>query len=466
MKLPAAPTTVLASFVRLLDFPGADAETEIKRMFSEWGVTKWVDLACFAAKDVEAFIDASESAALRPQRLRKQLGFLMEYARLGHDVDPTTSIRSVICAVDAYCANPHKSDPRPPMSPSRTSLHPEKKTVPDLKEFTGKDEDYFSWRDSAVNDLGKAGLIRFTNDPSTVTKQPEMATSVFYALRAALQNGTASNFDTALYDDNQCNPLNLWRNIEQLYDTLVNHAYVVLFEVKKLFSLCLDPDVVPTKFITDFNECLLRLKKNKAGLATDTDTLRTLLLVAIQDEQFEPVRDTIVKEPTRGVDEILKDLRDRETSLQIKDSAHAEKPIQLARHAQGTYTWNTYYSPNAAVKGWRIPKFPNSWKTAFGPKLFQMLINWRTAAHKKASQEQLNEDFPTSMVEYTARQPKWKSRCAQQPPTPTEPDSPVTEQITTTRHIDLEDSDNNYNVCVKKRICLRKSRRVLTECQV
>ena len=240
MKLPAAPTTILASFVRLLDFPGADTETEIKRMFSECGVTKWVDLACFAAKDVEAFIDASESAALCPQRLRKQLGFLVEYARLGCDIDPTTSIRSVICAVDAYCANPHKSDPCPPMPPSHASLHPEKKAIPDLKEFTGKDEDYFSWWDSAVNDLGKAGLICFTNDPSTVTKQPEMDTSVFYALRAPLQNGMASNFATALYDDNNCNPLNLWWKIEQWYDTSVNRANVVLFEVKKLLSLRLD----------------------------------------------------------------------------------------------------------------------------------------------------------------------------------------------------------------------------------
>ena len=132
-----------------------------------------------------------------------------------------------------------------------------------------------------MNDLGKAGLIRFTTDSPTVTKHPEMATSVFYALRAALQNGTAPNFATALYDDNKCNPLELWQNIEQWYDTSVNRANAVLFEVKKLLSLCLDPDVVSTKFIEDFNECLLRLKKNKAGLATDTDTLRALLLVVI-----------------------------------------------------------------------------------------------------------------------------------------------------------------------------------------
>ena len=185
---------------------------------------------------METFIDALESTALCLQRLRKQLGFLVEYARLGHDVEPSTSIRSVICAVDAYRANPHKSDPRPPTSPPRASLHQEKKTISDLKEFTRKDEDYFSWHDSAVNDLGKVGLICFTTDPPTVTKHPEMATSVFYALRAALQNGTASNFATALYDDNKCNPLELWQNIEQWYDTSVNHANMVLFEVKKLLS--------------------------------------------------------------------------------------------------------------------------------------------------------------------------------------------------------------------------------------
>ena len=69
VKLPAAPTTMLALFVRLLGFPSAEAEAEIKCMFSEWGVHMWLDMACFAAGDMEKFIDASESAALHMQRL-------------------------------------------------------------------------------------------------------------------------------------------------------------------------------------------------------------------------------------------------------------------------------------------------------------------------------------------------------------------------------------------------------------
>ena len=78
-----------------------------------------------------------------------------------------------------------------------------------------------------MNDLGKAGLIHFLNDTLIIAKSPELATSVFYTLQAALQNGMAANFATALYDDNNYNPLELWTNIEQWYDTLVNHANVV-----------------------------------------------------------------------------------------------------------------------------------------------------------------------------------------------------------------------------------------------
>ena len=369
------------------------------------------------------------------------------------------TIRSVICAFNDYCMTPHPSGPHQLGSPSCVGLQQDKKTIPDLKEFTRKDEDYYSWHDSTVNDLGKAGLIRFLNDTLIITKSPELATSVFYALQATLQNGMVSNFMTALYDDNNYNPLELWTNIEQWYDTSVNCANVVLFEVKWLLSLQLDADVMPTKFISDFNECLLWLKKNKAGLASDTDTLRALLLVVIQDDQFEPIWDSIIKEPTQGIEEILRDLCEWETSLHIKDSAHADKSIQSACQAQSSYSQNNYNSSNSTFKGWRIPKFPDSWQTAFGPKLFQMLIDWHIEAHKKASQEKLNSDIATSVKEYTARQPKQKSQHAQQP-SPASTGS--TTESTSAKTITFKD-DGDYEECTKKHICLWKSCRVITE---
>jgi hypothetical protein len=44
-------------------------------------------------------------------------------------------------------------------------------------------------------------------------------------------------------------------------------------------------------------------------------------LVAIQDDQFETIRDNIVHKPTLSIDEILKDIRECDTSMQMKDGA-------------------------------------------------------------------------------------------------------------------------------------------------
>jgi hypothetical protein len=54
-------------------------------------------------------------------------------------------------------------------------------------------------------------------------------------------------------------------------------------------------------------------------LAEDMDTLHALLLVAIQDDQFEMIHDNIVHKPTLSIDEILKDIREHDTSMQMKD---------------------------------------------------------------------------------------------------------------------------------------------------
>ena len=64
MKLLAAPMTMMALFIQLLGFPGAEAKAELMRMFREWGMNSWDEMACFVVEDVEKFIVASESSAL------------------------------------------------------------------------------------------------------------------------------------------------------------------------------------------------------------------------------------------------------------------------------------------------------------------------------------------------------------------------------------------------------------------
>ena len=432
---PVYPPVLDPILSTLGGFHNDELRRDLLKMLECWNVKSLEDLAVFSENDVKEYIQQQGTpSALSSPKVSKQLGFVVAFARV-----------------------------RFPSSPSRSAT--EKKTVPDLTSFSGKDEDFYSWRDDAVNAFGKARLVGFLTDKPLITKHPEMAVSVFYALRAALQGGTASTLSTALYDEKQYDPSLLWKSIEAWYDTAVNQANVVLFEVKRLLNLRLDADTLPTRFISDFRESLLRLRKNKAGLADDTDTLRALLLAAIQDDQFEQVRDTIIKEPDRPIDTLLKDLRDRETSLHIKDSAYDDKSPRSARRVlSGTnFSNNKYHNPNSnKLRGWYIPEFPESWEQSFGSKLFRLLQEWRSEAmFKKASQAKLNDNFATRVEMRKVQQRKRTGRRAKAPPDASQhaKSDDATEQPSSTKDTDgfaVEDRQ-------VKRICLRKSRRVVTE---
>ena len=181
------------------------------------------------------------------------------------------------------------------------------------------DEDYFAWKDATINSMGIYGFDIFLKNGAEVKKYPQVGQGVFNLLRAAVHGRQAQSIAQAMVDEDKFDPVSLWSALESYYDTAVNRANVVLFDVRRLLSIRLDPDVSGSSFVSDFRDCLQRLRKHKARLADDTDTLRALLLVAIQDDSFETVRDSIVQNPTKGVPAILTEIRERETSLSIKD---------------------------------------------------------------------------------------------------------------------------------------------------
>ena len=460
---PVYPPVLDPILSTLGGFHNDELRRDLLKMLECWNVKSLEDLAVFSENDVKEYIQQQGTpSALSSPKVSKQLGFVVAFARIRKPLSTVSSIQQIIRSVDEY-RTASMGMVRFPGSPSRSAT--EKKTVPDLTSFSGKDEDFYSWRDDAVNAFGKAGLVGFLTDKPLITKHPEMAVSVFYALRAALQGGTASTLSTALYDEKQYDPSLLWKSIEAWYNTVVNRANVVLFEVKRLLNLRLDADTLPTRFISDFRESLLRLRKNKVGLADDTDTLRALLLVAIQDDQFEQVRDTIIKEPDRPIDTLLKDLRDRETSVHIKDSTYDDKSPRSARRVlSGTnFSNNKYHNPNSnKPRGWYIPEFPESWEQSFGSKLFCLLQEWRSEAmFKKASQAKLNDNFATRVEMRKVQQRKCTGRQAKAPPDASQhaKSDDATEQPSSTNDTDgfaMEDRQ-------VKRICLCKSRRVVTE---
>jgi hypothetical protein len=177
----------------------------------------------------------------------------------------------------------------------------------------------------------------------------------------------------------------------------------------------LNPDLSGSSFVSNFQDCLQRLRKNKAQLAEDTDTLRALLLVAIQDDAFDTVRDSIVHRPDNSVEAILTEIQEREMLLNIMNQAcnvtgNSVATTQQSRRGEsfstGTQQRSSGGYSGASYKKWNIPKFPDTWKFSVGASFFKLLLKWRVKAHKGKTQLQLNERFDT-IVE-TSQTAAWR----------------------------------------------------------
>lgn len=76
------------------------------------------------------------------------------------------------------------------------------------------------------------GLARYLMDSALVTKNPDLAENVLYALRRAIMASLAKHVSKYLMNLKIYNPVNLWANIEKYYDVNVNKANVMLYEIK------------------------------------------------------------------------------------------------------------------------------------------------------------------------------------------------------------------------------------------
>lgn len=451
-------------------------------LFKHLGVSSWEELIVFSAQDIENELSASQyTGPFASKLLQKRMGYIIEYAKHG-TLDESTTMTHIVQVVQAAAHSAMDLGDANPSASIRSSTL-DKKTVPTLDIFNGDDEDYFSYHDSTMNKLGQAGLARYLTDKEFAEENKEVAEAVFFSLRASIHGGNARSLATALYDKGIRDPFRLWSDMQAYYDTSINRANVVLFEVKKLLNLRLDPDVAPTSFIADFKECLLRLEKNKAKISEDTNTLCALLLVAIQDDQFETVRDSIVHELTRSVEDILKDIRERDTSMQMKDGARGlTGDGSFAAHRTAfergggnghNVSWQKpLINKKGRGPGWKIPEFPKGWATAFGPKLFKILegrchrATWEQALAKELNYEfSLYTEYPSGTQDNKKKnnQKQKQSNQKRGRRTQSQQDGTSRDDDSSSQGAADAGSGKGSNGNKKKRIHLQHSGRVVTE---
>jgi hypothetical protein len=489
VRLVNSMSETIEFFVKILDEDGDDRELlmrGIELLLKEhWQVRKWGDLKLFSADDVKDYIVEANGFAkefLSPVIIKK-IGCIVEFAQYG-DFSVETTLDDIMSrlAASKRRASFYPSGNSSVDSPSRkksVSVY-DITGIPTLEKFSGLDEDFFAWKAKTEDQMGVAGYSRFLTDATLPGNHVSISDGVFHSLRGALREGQAHYMAQALVDEGRLNPVSLWSQLEKYYDTSLNRANVVLFDVRRLLNFRLTTDITASKFITDFRMCLQRLRANKAKIAEDTDALRAFLLVAIQDEAFDSVRESIVRRPDSDIETILNELREREMTLTITESASIggdgatgtrySRRVQPTSVSGGTSGGSDSVKSNsqgggkdssAAYTKWSVPKLPESWRSGFGNSIYKTLLAWRADAHRGKTQAQLFAEYTIVTEKYKVG--KHSSKSGSGSNSKKRPSSdPSSGGDSGQRHKDggEEQSGNDE---YRTRVRLQKSRRVITE---
>lgn len=467
----------LHTIAKLIDESGDKSiVSALDALFKDWGVRNFTSLKVLSSKDVEDALKKLKvddvQNPLGSLLAIRQLGYIVEYSKFSKFLEQKTDLGSIVALVDSK----RKELVAPRSVTFDPSTSDSKKTMPTLPEFSGLGEEYFKWRDTVKNLLGQYMLLLAIEDKDYYVSNKQVSASVFFGLRTALQKGHAREHAQRMDHAGDYDAYKLWHALATYYDTHMEKANATLLEVQKLLQLRLDASMTATQFIADFQGCITNLNHKKAKLAKDNDTLRALLLVAIQDDAYDTIRDRIVNEPSRTVDEILMDLRNKEASISIKDGAQPSSidgvlTASTSRRAQSSAAASSNSSYNK-VTPWKIPEFPNSWKKVM-KGFYNHLNAWRNAAHhKRISETKLDEEFGVIVVTQRVENPahrSWqdkkkhhnnKKRSRRLPSKSTNDDN---QAKTKSNESDGDESSTEPpRTKVQKRIMTRKSRKVVT----
>jgi hypothetical protein len=180
----------------------------IDALFSKhWQVSTWEDLMVFTSGDVATALVPNEGIPkeFSAPVIVKKLGYVVEYAQFG-TLTSTTTMNDIVSTVTS--SKQRATSSTVSNSPTRRTAQAfDKKAVPTLDKFTGRDEDYFAWKESTINVLGTAGFGRFLTDNQMPVKHPEVGESLFYALCGAVHGGQAQSIAQGMLHKTRLDPV-------------------------------------------------------------------------------------------------------------------------------------------------------------------------------------------------------------------------------------------------------------------
>ena len=490
---PVAPTTTfnladLNSMVELCygTYTVPDRDTWITQLDDLLGIrlgaVRLSDIEVLDTATILALLDSqTHSKYVTPVRTMR-LKTILDYVTLvSPSLDPSMTFDSVLSLAKAAVA---RKTPSPVVTPVVTPTKPagpdfdgalsKKVDLPKLTNFKGDTGEWYTWSEGVRIQLGSAGVSGAITDSNFAQAHPVMTKRVFFVLYAAILQGNAGSLAKEMEINANFDAYALWQRLTKDYDTEANKLNVSLYLVQRLMDIKLTKSVPVLQFRNKFRDTWLEYKQVNPRMAVEPDFIRPLMLMAVQDDDYDLIRESIIADPSLTIPQFLNDLRDRDTILkgvngenmrnidgQASSTVRGRRaPTHNAGGGKSHYAKknNDHHSSHRGTSDrdlsgpWNVPYIPRTWKQMLGGGVFSTLNKWRTTAHGSSiAMSELNKQFEVDKQQYPSSSKKRRN-------------SAVQDSTTTTRTRTDDGQTDDAGTSVKKvKFVLRDSRRTVTE---
>lgn len=277
-----------------------------------------------------------------------------------------------------------------------------------ITAFAGDAELFWEWADTVKTQFGKNNLEDALTDPDFQVRDPKASRAGFFALKEALQAGSAAYIPRDVENDTGNNyAYDLYHRLVKVYDTAENQAHFMHYAVGRLIGIEMGHYHSVEHFISEWKDILQRLEYQ--GEVSWKTLLWVFLLRACNSHAFTDVRDYMIKNPCLEQDDYIRELRSKASMQKMlndespvgSDGQAVIRRAGKAPHHSKSVSWNPkgnqYHNIRDEEKTksthWRIPPIPDGFDTCIHKNVFRALLSWRKHANgSSTSIEKLNHN--------------------------------------------------------------------------
>ena len=222
---------------------------------------------------------------------------------------------------------------------------PSSRPTDSLDTFSGDPEDFEDWQNKTFNTVNQTILRKFLHESPDPSKQAEIDRDrdLYYAIKQAVEQGTASHVVSSLEDSNQSGHI-AWTKLKEWFQSPgVKDDLIDLYQ-QRAENLRLTPDVMASEYINSWVMGQKKLTELGSGYS-DLEYKRRFVR-GIEDEDFKIKKEMLTaNKHGMTIQELITEVRRTESGMNLdadKSQRVKARRVEISKGSPGEHRAEKY----------------------------------------------------------------------------------------------------------------------------